>query len=117
MYVEIPATPLLRMNQPDVLDSNRLLHEFDRSRFISFIKNYSSDTTLLNWQIAENTFWEDRNIFMSRRILQHIKIHSGKKIVILTGLMHKYFLYDLLKPESVPFAFKLVEYYEARPVN
>ena len=117
MYVEIPATPLLRMNQPDVLDSNRLLHDFDRNRFISFIKNYSSDTTLLNWQIAENTFWEDRNIFMSRRILQHIKMHSGKKIVILTGLMHKYFLYDLLKPEADPFAFKLVEYYEARPAN
>ena len=59
-------------------------------------KKYISDSLLVNNFSNEVQFWNDRNDHMVNQILNYSKQFAGKKIIILTGLSHKYYLQDKL---------------------
>lgn len=42
-------------------------------------------------------FWDIRNRIMAKNIINIIESNPSKKIVVLTGFMHRYYLIDLLK--------------------
>ena len=57
-------------------------------------KKYISDSFLVNNFSNEIQFWNQRNDHMVKKILYYTKQFEGKKIVVLTGLNHKYYLQD-----------------------
>jgi hypothetical protein len=52
-------------------------------------------------------FWDIRNHAMISNILGYIDIFKGKRIMVLTGAMHKYYLTDGLVPKEGEYKFKL----------
>lgn len=57
-------------------------------------------------------FWDLRNKQMAEHIVSFIKHYSNKRIMILTGSMHKYYLLKELAPLQDTLNFRLKEYYE-----
>jgi hypothetical protein len=111
VYSKMLDTTLERINSPDVIDSCRSLHQYDRSTRLELVRKYLQDSALFNWIAAENEFWDSRNQFMGRQILHYMTEHRGKKIVILTGLLHKYYLLDTLAPHMNDKQFRYTEFY------
>jgi hypothetical protein len=61
---------------------------------------------------ANAGFWETRNKVMVENITLFIRQYPKKRIIILTGAMHKYYLLRELAPLQSELKFKLREYYE-----
>lgn len=57
---------------------------------------YVNDKVLVNEFKEELSFWIARNDYMVKRILEVAKNQNEKKIIVLTGLAHKYYLVDKL---------------------
>jgi len=54
-----------------------------------------------NWFNAAIDYWELRNKKMCQNIARALNDNNGKTIIILTGLMHKYYLTDFLKQKEM----------------
>ena len=57
----------------------------------------------------DGEFWDIRNKRMIINIANYAKVFKGKKILVLTGAMHTYYLTIGLKPLQTGFDFKLVD--------
>lgn len=57
-------------------------------------------------------FWDTRNKSMAEHIINFIRLYPKKRIMILTGSMHKYYLLKELAPLQDTMKFNLKEYYE-----
>ncbi|WP_186757962.1 hypothetical protein [Echinicola salinicaeni] len=57
-------------------------------------------------------FWDLRNHTMSKNILHFIKTQDYKKIVVLNGFFHRYYLNALIKPMQDELNFTIKEFYE-----
>jgi hypothetical protein len=57
-------------------------------------------------------FWDTRNRKMAEHIINFIRQHTNKRIIVLTGSMHKYYLLKELAPLQNKLKFLLQEYYE-----
>jgi len=55
------------------------------------------------------TFWDVRNKKMIANIAHYAKLFIGKKIIVLTGSMHTYYLLNGLQPLQSQYNFKLLE--------
>lgn len=62
---------------------------------------------------AYSDFWEVRNQTMVKHISKFIDDNPGKKIIVLTGFLHRYYLLNELKPLREKKGFELKEYYDA----
>jgi hypothetical protein len=60
----------------------------------------------------DSAFWIKRNNEMASNILKFNKLYNRKKIVVITGTYHRYFLKELLKPQESQHNFKLKEFYD-----
>jgi hypothetical protein len=49
---------------------------------------------------------------MASNIIEYIQEYPGKRIVVLTGLLHKHYLMDLLHQSPLSDLFKVVEFYD-----
>lgn len=65
---------------------------------------------LADWHRRDLIFWEKRNAFMARRITELAKLMPGKRIVVLSGLMHKPFLRQILDKQENKAVFGWVNY-------
>ncbi len=61
-----------------------------------------------HWERVK-TFWVKRNKAMVANIAAHTETYAGKRLVVLSGFSHKYFLMDGLRHHQ---GFKLVEYWD-----
>lgn len=52
-------------------------------------------------------YWDKRNQEMVSNIIEHIKLHPNKRLLILTGFFHRYYLIDELKKQEKKLNFKL----------
>ena len=52
-------------------------------------------------------YWDIRNKAMTANILKQIKRHPNKRIVVLTGNTHRYYLIDELKKYEKEFNFSV----------
>lgn len=57
-------------------------------------------------------FWDLRNHTMSENILQFVKEYEGKRIVVLNGFFHRYYLKSLIKPREEELNFTIKEFYD-----
>ena len=51
-----------------------------------------------------------RNEVMVQQIIRYIKEYSGKRIVVLTGALHRYYQLDALAPKQQELNFKLLDF-------
>lgn len=54
-------------------------------------------------------YWDIRNQAMATNILKQIKLNPGKRIVVLTGFSHRYYLINELKKYEAEFGFSIKE--------
>jgi hypothetical protein len=92
----IDTSTLSRINQKDRIDKSRELYYLEEKVILPLGKKYISDSLLVKSFSNEVQFWNDRNEYMVSQILNYSKQFAGKKIIILTGLNHKYYLQDKL---------------------
>jgi hypothetical protein len=110
-YDFIVNNTLMRINNPDIIDTSRTLFQWERDLIIPLAKKYISDTALVQKYEAGLDYWEARNDFMVRKIQSYMDANPGKRFVILTGLNHKYYLIDGLNADNNRF-FVLKEFKE-----
>lgn len=77
-------------------------HTKDDGERISFAEGYR----------LAGDFWNLRNQAMARHILHFIEHEEGKRIVVLNGYFHRYYLNSLLRPEQQGKNFVIKEFYE-----
>lgn len=97
----ISNTDLIRINKPDVVDMTRVLYNLEIGYIIPLGKKYITDSLIAKQFEDDLTFWFARNNYMTKKIIEYSKEFEGQRIIILTGLNHKYYLQDnLLEQES-----------------
>lgn len=67
---------------------------------ILLASKYISDKQLIEDYQAEVLFWTARNDYMVKKILSVAAANEGKRLVVITGLAHKYYLRDRLAQSS-----------------
>jgi hypothetical protein len=93
------------INQDSVFSKARLVHQMEDD-IVKLGSNYISDKKIVDAYKADNDFWITRNEYMGNKIVEITKQRNPKRIVVITGLSHKYYLLDKLKNQAeVPFRF------------
>lgn len=92
---------LVVMNRESLNDTAKKVFEIERT----FIKNITEKYTELqpysNWFNADILFWVERNKKMCAQITRELNANSDKTILILTGLLHKYYLSNYLQQKEL----------------
>jgi hypothetical protein len=101
---------LEKLNRPEIYNLQKTISEKDQGIILSLAKKYLSDTSLIMAFQEQQEFWILRNNYMVRMISNYAVANKGKKIVILTGLSHKYFLVEKLSVKQYS-NLKLLEFY------
>lgn len=100
------------MNQPHVHDSLREMIAVSDPFTMSIIDSIAIARSLKPYHEKNKIFWRERNEKMANNIVEYIQEYPGKRIVVLTGLLHKHYLMDLLHHEPRKDLFKVVEFYD-----
>lgn len=87
------------INQDSVFSKARLVHQMEDD-ITKLGSNYISDKKLVDAYKADNDFWITRNEYMGNKIVEITKQRNPKRIVVITGLSHKYYLLDKLKNQT-----------------
>jgi|GEM_PF-1703006 len=101
------------LNQKGVTDSSKQMIDYEA---VYFPKVFESVPRLYNykhWHIENFNFWKIRNETMSNNILKFIQLRNAKTIVVLTGLLHKYYLINLLEAAKKENNIELLEFYKS----
>jgi hypothetical protein len=96
----IDTSTLSRINQNDVVEMSRKLYYLEENAIFPLGKKYITDSLLVDEFYDEIQFWNARNKYMVNQIIKYTKQFAGKKIIVLTGLNHKYYLQDKLKGQK-----------------
>lgn len=92
---------LARLNKADIVELSRQIHKTETDTILYFGKKYISDTTIVQNFEKELIFWDKRNAYMVQQIIKTVNQNPGKKIVVLCGLNHKYYLTDHLQQQQI----------------
>ena len=92
----IDTATLKRINQSDVVDIARQLNSLEGKVLIPLGIKYISDSLVVSNFRSEGQFWNERNEHMVNQIIKYSKQYAGKRIIVLSGLDHKYYLQDKL---------------------
>lgn len=96
-YSLFDTSSLRSINKKDMIDMCRDIKNLEESVILTLGKKYLSDSLLVNNYAKEIQFWNQRNDHMVNQILYYSKQFEGKKIVVLTGVNHKYYLQDKIR--------------------
>ncbi len=99
-YTAFGNLSLLEINKPTYYVTAGELFQLEQEYIIPIAKKYITDTSLVNAFESEMNFWIARNNYMVEQILKYSKLFEGKRIVVLTGANHKYYLMDKLKKQA-----------------
>jgi hypothetical protein len=101
---------LVSMNRPDMIKIIASLDSAHRAIFQKLVQKYISDQELKEWSATNLAFWDQRNEFMAVQLLEHIALNPGKKMIVLSGLLHKYPLLQLLTKakKNLQLSFRIV---------
>ncbi len=92
----IMDTTLERINRKDIMHVSGFLKELDGSVILGLVNRYIEERYLQDWYRDDLVFWKSRNEFMCKRLMEHIEANRGKKIIVLCGLLHKYYINNYL---------------------
>jgi hypothetical protein len=107
-YQQIYEKDLKGINGQVLVDSSRLMMKLKEMILPELTGKYIPDE--LNWLKENLVFDNRRNQFMGSYLLKTIAGIKSKKIIVLTGLLHKYFLHDYLGPFEQQYQFKLTSF-------
>jgi hypothetical protein len=110
-YRTYDDSSLYSFNQPTFQDITRNWKSVETNLFKIFIDSISYMKKYTEIIKAHDNFWENRNIIMAENITSIVNLYQGKRIVVFVGVLHKYFLYDLLIPKQIENQFMIREYY------
>lgn len=98
IYNEVLHRASLAMlnQQPELMEQTKSLYALRAALIAPLANRYLSDTALAKWYHQDQAFWNARNEYMVQQIRQAAKAFPGKKIIVLTGFDHRYFLHDRL---------------------
>ncbi len=77
-----------------------------------YVKNERDSISYIDGYKKAAEFWDLRNRTMSNNILHFIKEYNYKKIIVLNGYFHRYYLNSLITPKQDEFNFTVKEFYE-----
>ncbi|HLO79373.1 MAG TPA: hypothetical protein VK166_00355 [Chitinophagaceae bacterium] len=92
----IMDTTLERINRKDIMQVTGFLKELDGSIVLGLVNRYVDERYLQDWYKDDLVFWKKRNEFMCKRLMEHLAANKGKKIIVLCGLLHKYYINNYL---------------------
>lgn len=111
-FFEIGKSNYFIMNRTVTTDSIRAMMKLEYEYFPVLIDSVEILSGFKQWYNQSKNDWFVRNDIMTKNILKYIERFKPKKVVIFTGLLHKYFLTDLLYSYNKEQKFELVEYFE-----
>ena len=109
---DITRKSYFEMNQPEVSDSLRKMTAVSDPFIMSIVDSLAIASSLKPYFLQNRNFWLERNKQMANNITEYIQEYPGKRIVVLTGLLHKHHLLDLLHKSPQRDLFKVVEFYD-----
>lgn len=92
---------LLVMNRASLMDTVQQIVQLEASNVKTLTNKYNELQPYSNWYNANVEFWEQRNKKMCQNLSRELNANSGKTIIILTGLMHKYYITNFLKQKEL----------------
>jgi hypothetical protein len=95
-YTSFGDKDLYQINDPVYYNRARGLYRDDNEIILPMLEKLVKDTLLVQEYRNDQRFWNDRNHYMARKIQSIAEAHPQKRIVVLTGLNHKYFLTEQL---------------------
>jgi hypothetical protein len=91
---------LEEINLPVIYNKSKKMEEMESNVIIPLARKYMIDSITLNEYISDLNFGKARNRYMVQKVLDIASAHKGKRIIVLTGLSHKYFLIDELNKQT-----------------
>lgn len=104
----IADTSLPRINKADIIGISADLYRLEEKFILPLGKKYITDSLVIKQFEDELKFWIARNDYMVKQIIKYTEQFPGKRIIILTGLNHKYYLHEKLL-EQKESAIKMIE--------
>lgn len=86
--------------------------DYQYHKVADIVNSHDSLKALRTFYNTNGEFWNTRNKTMAGHIANFVRLYSNKRIMVLTGAMHKYFLRNELKLLQEKLKFRLQEYYE-----
>jgi pheromone shutdown protein TraB len=99
-FWENTNSSLETMNSEKTIVASRNLMKYKNDSVPVLIKNYSEVSKFENWYKDELDYWIVRNEQMCNNIIKAVQSTKATKIIVLTGLLHKYMLLDCLQPKQ-----------------
>ncbi|MFN5426604.1 MAG: hypothetical protein ACK5BO_01100 [Bacteroidota bacterium] len=111
-YVSMLKKSYSDINRKVVSDSIRSFMALEKKVNPKLIEILPELVKLEEWQKKNSQEWLHRNEVMAKNVIRFTELSKSKKTVILTGLLHKYILKDLLSSSNTDGKYELVEYFE-----
>ena len=89
------------INRASIMDTLQQVVQLEATNIKALTFKYNELQPYSNWFNANIEFWEQRNKKMCQNLTRELNANSGKTIVILTGLMHKYYINNFLKQKEM----------------
>ncbi len=83
------------------------MYKDDEELILPLTKKYLKDSLLINEFEKDIVFWNERNKYMARQIENISELYPKKRIIVLTGLNHKYFLIKNLSKNKLKTDYKV----------
>ena len=99
---------LVVMNRESLNDTAKRVFEIERTFIKNITEKYIELQPYSNWFNADILFWIERNKKMCTQITRELNANSDKTILILTGLLHKYYLSNYLQQKELVKLCKLI---------
>ena len=100
------------INNPNVIDSVRQFQMIEEKYISDLITRDALFSKFKTWLPIYKDFWFVRNTTMSKNIIKMAENAKARKVVVFTGLLHKYSLTDSLNSYNTGWKFELIEYFE-----
>lgn len=90
----------------------KIINEYPVFSNTYFVKEDNDSISYAEGYMRASEFWDLRNQTMSKNISHFVRLYKGKRIVVLNGYNHRYYLNSLIQPKQDELGFVVKEFYE-----
>lgn len=101
-----------QLNRASLVDSFRIIMNTENRAKLSLVEHVAVSPAKKNWLRRMITMDIERDKVMVENIIQFIGKTNARKVVVLTGFLHKPFLIDGLTAVSAQNNYTLIEYFD-----
>lgn len=110
-YVSMLSKSYSELNKKVVSDSIRSFMALEKELNSKLIENIPELGIYNDWLTQNYANWVQRNEAMAKNIIRFSEMVKAKRVVVFTGILHKYYLIDLLNSHNNEQRFELIEQY------